>query len=306
MRFLMTDPSHFSVSYQINPWMKPDSWTSESFQAASKGARALRNAIVATGAVVEMVPAVEGLPDLVFPANAAVVLDGKVLLSRFLCSERQGEEAVFRAAFEALRARGIVNEVVELPADVMQEGAGDAIWDIDRGFFWVGYGQRSTQNSVAVIEKTFGEPVVALELASPKFYHLDTCFCPLSGRKVLFYPPAFTAEGLATIHARVSVVDRIEATDDEAAAFCVNAVNIGRTIIMAEAPESLHRKLKAQGYILSEVDLAAFILSGGASYCMTLRLDRTSLPQPPVAWPQHDLQIRGDIGTTHTVACQGD
>lgn len=279
MRFLMTDPSHFNVSYRINPWMKPDSWTSESVQAASQGSRALRNAIISTGAVVETVPAVEGLPDLVFPANAAVVLDSKVLLARFLCAERQGEEAVFRTAFEALRARGIVNEVVELPADVTQEGAGDAIWDIDRGFFWVGYGQRSTQSSIAVIEETFGEPAVALELSSPKFYHLDTCFCPLSGGKVLFYPPAFTAEGLASIYARVSIADRIEATDEEAAAFCVNAVNIGRTIIMARASESLRRKLRAQGYTLSEVDLAPFILSGGASYCMTLRLDRTSRPQ---------------------------
>jgi N-dimethylarginine dimethylaminohydrolase len=215
----------------------------------------------------------------VFPANAAVVLDGKVLVARFLCAERQGEEAVFRAAFEGLRARGIVNEVVELPQGVLQEGAGDAIWDIDRDFFWVGYGQRSTQSSIAVIETTFGQPTVALELASPRFYHLDTCFCPLSGGKVLYYPPAFTVEALATIRANVAPEDRIEATPDEAGAFCVNAVNIGRTIIMAKAPESLRIKVAAHGYTLREVDLAPFILSGGGAYCMTLRLDRTSRPQ---------------------------
>jgi N-dimethylarginine dimethylaminohydrolase len=279
MRFLMTDPRHFNVSYQINPWMEPAAWTAEAAEAASQGARDLRDAITATGAVVETVPAVEGLPDLVFPANAAVVLDGKVLVARFLCAERQGEEAVFRAAFEGLRARGIVNEVVELPQGVLQEGAGDAIWDIDRDFFWVGYGQRSTQSSIAVIETTFGQPTVALELASPRFYHLDTCFCPLSGGKVLYYPPAFTVEALATIRANVAPEDRIEATPDEAGAFCVNAVNIGRTIIMAKAPESLRIKVAAHGYTLREVDLAPFILSGGGAYCMTLRLDRTSRPQ---------------------------
>ncbi|MDB5735001.1 MAG: amidinotransferase [Alphaproteobacteria bacterium] len=279
MRFLMTDPRHFNVSYQINPWMEPAAWTAEAAEAASQGSRALRDAIAATGAVVETVPAVEGLPDLVFPANAAIVLDGKVLVARFLCAERQGEEAVFRAAFEGLRARGIVKEVVELPQGVLQEGAGDAIWDIDRGFFWVGYGQRSTQSSIAVIESTFGQATVALELASPRFYHLDTCFCPLSGGKVLYYPPAFTPEALAAIRARVMPQDRIEATDEEAGAFCVNAVNIGRTIIMAKAPESLRLKLADHGYTLREVDLAPFILSGGGAYCMTLRLDRTAQAQ---------------------------
>ena len=277
MRFLMTDPRHFNVSYQINPWMEPAAWTDEAARAAAAGSQALRDAITATGAEVETVPAVEGLPDLVVPANTAVVLDRKVLVARFLCAERQGEEAVFRTAFEALRARGIVNEVIALPEGVLQEGAGDAIWDADRGFFWVGYGQRSTQSSIAAIEDTFGKPTVALQLASPRFYHLDTCFCPLSGGKLLYYPPAFTAEALAAIHAHVAPQDRIEATDEEAGAFCVNAVNIGRTIIMARAPQSLHRKLAGHGYVLREVDLAPFILSGGGAYCMTLRLDRSSM-----------------------------
>ena len=71
---------------------------------------------------------------------------------------------------------------------------------------------------------------------------------------------------------------RIEATAEEAAAFCVNAVNIDSKVIMAKAPESLRRTLRSRGYSLTEVDLAPFILSGGASYCMTLRLDRTSVP----------------------------
>ena len=67
--------------------------------------------------------------------------------------------------------------------------------------------------------------------------------------------------------------------DEEAAAFCVNAVNLDARVIMARAPDSLREKLKARGYSLTEVDLAPFILSGGAAYCMTLRLDRRSVPE---------------------------
>jgi N-dimethylarginine dimethylaminohydrolase len=95
---------------------------------------------------------------------------------------------------------------------------------------------------------------------------------------VMYYPPAFAEEGLAAIRERVAPEQRIEATDEEAEAFCVNAVNIGRKVIMARAPASLRAKLALRGYEVVELDLTPFMLSGGAAYCMTLRLDRTSAP----------------------------
>jgi N-dimethylarginine dimethylaminohydrolase len=277
--FLMTDTRHFGVTYQINPWMRPDAWQADPAAlaaAAVESAARLRAALEQAGGRVETVPAVERLPDLVFPANAAVVLNGRALVARFRHPERQGEEAVFRAVFLDLKERGLLSEVIELPDGVLQEGAGDCIWDADRSFFWVGYGQRSTVNSLPVIEEVFGQRIVGLELATDRFYHLDTCFCPLAGGKVLYYPPAFTAEALATIRAHVRPEDRIEATDEDAGAFCVNAVNIDRHIVMAKAPEALRARLRALGYSVTEVDLAPFILSGGGAYCMTLRLDRRS------------------------------
>src|SRR4051812_20834216 len=190
--FLMTDPSWFDVCYQINPWMQPTAWSPKSLEAAKAASAALKAALRSAGAQVETVGAVRGLPDLVFPANAAIVLDGRALLARFRHPERQGEEAVFRSAFMALRARGVISEVIDLPQEVFQEGAGDAIWDAGRRLFWVGYGPRSSKASVAAIARTFGQEVAPLELASDRFYHLDTCFCPLSGGQVLFYPDAFT------------------------------------------------------------------------------------------------------------------
>lgn len=277
--FLMTEPSHFGVVYQINPWMRPEAWRADraaGLTAANKGSSALQDALVAAGGQVETIAAVAGLPDLVFPANAAIILDGRALPARFRHPERQGEEVIFHAAFQSLQKRGLITEIAELPGCVIQEGAGDCIWDSDRALFWAGYGQRSTANSISAIEQAFGQRVVPLELASARFYHLDTCFCPLAGGKVLFYPSAFTPDAIAAIHAQVGPEDRIEATDEDAAAFCVNAVNVGRHIIMAKAPESLRARLTGLGYNLSEIDLAPFILSGGGAYCMTLRLDRRS------------------------------
>lgn len=276
--FLMTDPGCFDVSYRINPWMDPGAWTPAQAAVAGQASAQLRAALAALGAEVETVGAVRGLPDLVFPANAAVVLDGRAVLARFRHPERQGEEAVFRAAFQRLKARGLIQEIVDLPEGLFHEGAGDAIWDADRQLFWCGHGPRSSRGAIRTIREAFGQETVALELASERFYHLDTCFCPLAGGQVLYYPPAFTPEAQATIRERIPDDQRIEATAEDAAAFCVNAVNLGRHIVMARAPAALRDRLEARGYVLTEVDLSPFILSGGAAYCMTLRLDRASVP----------------------------
>jgi N-dimethylarginine dimethylaminohydrolase len=273
-RILMTDPAHFDVSYQINPWMRPGEWGLDAEghkRSARRSWDGLALALKLAGASVEVIPGERGWPDMVFPANAAVVLDGKALLARFRCAERQGEEPAFRAA---LRRLGL--EVVRLPEGTVHEGAGDGIWDERRRLFWTGWGQRSDRGAAQVIEEVFGRETVALELASPRFYHLDTCFRPLSGGEVLYYPPAFTERALAKIRDRIVPELRLEADDEDAAAFCVNAVNLGRTIVMAEAPQRLAARLAERGYDVREVDLAPFILSGGAAFCMTLRLDHLS------------------------------
>jgi N-dimethylarginine dimethylaminohydrolase len=283
---LMTDPGHYEVSYQINPWMRPQAWAecaAERAQSARGASASLCAALQGAGAQVEILAGKPGLPDMVFPANAAVVLDGTALMARFRHPERQGEEAPFRAAFEALRLRRLIDEVVTLPAGLFQEGAGDAIWDARRQLFWTGWGPRSSRAAGAVIEDVFGQEVVALELATERFYHLDTCFCPLSGGEALYFPPAFTDEGLAAIAAWTDPDQRIEAEPDEAAAFCVNAVCLDRTVIMAKAPARLKAILAERGYRVVEIDLAPFILSGGAAFCMTLRLDHAAARARPFA-----------------------
>lgn len=276
----MTDPDQFEVSYQINPWMKPDAWRNdpEAQRAAAKRASAeLASKLSSLGAEIETIAPVSGLPDLVFPANAAIVIDRRVLLARFRHSERRGEEAVFRAAFESLRQRGLLDSIFEFPSDVFQEGAGDCIWDADRSHFWVGHGPRSSWASMSTIEGVFGQEAVPLELTSEYFYHLDTCFCVLTGGYVLYYPAALSEASLNEVHRRVPENLRIEADSIEAMSFCVNAVSIGENVVMAKAPDTLRSKLESRGFAISEIDLAPFILSGGASYCMTLRLDLQSV-----------------------------
>jgi len=276
---LVVDPAHFDVSYVINPWMNPAEWQADPAahqRAARASFEALRAALEGAGADLHVVPGVPGLPDMVFPANAAVVLDGRAIVARFACAERQGEEAAYMAALKPYLDSGVLRELAIFPEGCFQEGAGDAIWDATRQFFWAGHGQRSVAAAIPELERFFGRRVVPLELASPRFYHLDTCFCPLSGGEVLFYPPAFTPDSLARIHEHVAPAQRLQASAEDAAAFCVNAVCLGRTVVMARAAPHVHDMLRAHGYTVADVDLSPFILSGGGAYCMTLRLDRAS------------------------------
>jgi N-dimethylarginine dimethylaminohydrolase len=220
---------------------------------------------------------------MVFPANAAVVLDGTALMARFRHPERRGEEAEFLRAFQDLQSRGLIDRIVSLPAGLRHEGAGDALWDASRGLFWVGHGPRSDAGAAAVVAEVFGKPVQLLTLASERFYHLDTCFCPLSGGEILYYPPAFDARGQSAIRSQAAATDLIVASDEDAARLCVNAVCIGKTVIMAKASQRLKGVLGERGYRVVEVDLAPFLLSGGSAFCMTLRLDLKSQAAPSTA-----------------------
>lgn len=278
---LLVDPAHFNVSYVINPWMHPEEWAADPtghLRAARASFEALCAALRAAGADLDIIAGVPGQPDMVFPANAAVVLDGRALVARFACPERQGEEQPYFDALHGYIPRGILADVQYFPEGCFQEGAGDAIWDVNRQFFWAGHGQRSVRAAIAVLESYFAKPVVPLELATPRFYHLDTCFCPLSDGEVLFFPAAFTPDSLAQIYEHVPAQQRLEATESDAAAFCVNAVCLDRTVIMARAPDHVRHMLQERGYRVVDIDLDNFILSGGGAYCMTLRLDRSSAP----------------------------
>ncbi|ABC24261.1 amidinotransferase [Rhodospirillum rubrum F11] len=276
-RILMTRPDHYGVTYAINPWMTPESWAGNQTVALAEAAtqwQALADALGAVGFALEILPGQPGLPDMVFPANAAIVFDGIALVARFRHPERQGEEAHFHAAFEALRQRGLLSAVHSLPEGVFQEGAGDCLWDASRQLFFAAHGPRSSRASIEVIAETFGQEIVRLELVDPRFYHLDTCFCVLPGGEVLTFTPALSTASLERLRAVVAPEMLIEADFAAASAFSINAVAHGREVVMANPPASLRALLEERGYHVHGLELGRFMQSGGGSYCMTLRLDR--------------------------------
>jgi len=279
-RFLMCRPEHFAVNYAINPWMDPQSWARDAnAHAAAAGEwAALHRKLIELGGAIEHVPPAPGLPDLVFTANAAVVLDRRVLLARFRHGERAREEPHFEAAFRALQARGLVDCVRKLPKDIVLEGAGDCVWDATRGLFWMGYGPRSDARARRVVEDTYGREVIALELADERFYHMDTALAPLPGGEVMYLPEAFTAAGLAAIDSRVAPQQRIEIGIEDGCRLAANAVCLDHTLVVSGCSARLRAELEDRGYKVITTPLPSFLRSGGSAFCLTLRLDRQSVP----------------------------
>ena len=278
-RFLMCRPRHFAVSYRINPWMDPVAWADSGEAltlAAEREWSAYHRVLKANGALIELLPPQPELPDLVFTANAAIVLDRRVLLARFRHPERRREEPHFAAAFRALQARGLIDTVAELPPGLALEGAGDCIWDATRGLFWMGCGPRSDAAAARAVEDYFGVRCIALELVNPSYYHLDTAFCALASGDIIHYASAFAPAGLARIREEVAPARRVEIDGADAALLAANAVCLGRTLVLSSCGEALRGKLEKRGYRVIETPLPAFLRSGGSACCLTLRLDHRS------------------------------
>jgi len=275
-RYLMCNPQHFAVTYTINPWMDPTAWAQSGaalHAIAGQQWDGLHRALIRHGASVEVLEPAPGLPDLVFTANAAVVLDGKALLARFRHPERQIEEPVFATGFRALAERGLIDEVIELPRGIALEGAGDCLWDRTRGLFWMGCGFRSDERAAQSVQSVFGVPCVPLKLNEASYYHLDTAMCALPCGGVIYYPGAFTPPALDVIHAHVVPADRIALSPEDAARFAANSVVVERNIVLSSCSAALRRTLEERGYHVIETPLDAFQRSGGSACCLTLRLD---------------------------------
>jgi N-dimethylarginine dimethylaminohydrolase len=273
-RVLMSAPDAFDVRYAINPWMEPDRWQPDAAalrRQAQAGWQALRAVYTELGAMVETMPSSAAQPDLVFTANAALVVDRRVLLARFRHPQRQGEERLGEDWFAQWRARGAVDSLHHTPEGVVFEGAGDAIVDTDRGICWMGHGPRTDLRARDTLEQVARRPVLTLALVDPRFYHLDTCLCLLTGGELLAVRPAFSEAGWALLQA-VAGAQLIEVPLPDALQLAANAVCIGRTVVTGHCSPLLRERLAAHGYAVRVVPLEAFRRSGGGVRCLTLTL----------------------------------
>jgi lysine-ketoglutarate reductase/saccharopine dehydrogenase-like protein (TIGR00300 family) len=265
IRFLMCAPDHYDVDYVINPWMEGNIHKSSRDRAVEQWQKL--HHVLKDHAIVDLVKPQQGWPDMVFTANAGLLLGNNVVLSRFYHKERQGEEPYFKEWFES---QGYT--VYELPKDLPFEGAGDALLDREGRWLWAGYGFRSELDSHPYLAKWLDIEVLSLRLIDERFYHLDTCFCPLAGGYLLYYPPAFDSYSNRLIEMRVPAEKRMAISEADAVNFACNAVNVDSIVVMNKASDSLKQRLADAGFEVIETALTEFLKAGGAAKCLTLRV----------------------------------
>jgi N-dimethylarginine dimethylaminohydrolase len=256
-RFLMCRPTYFAVEYAINPWMDPTAPV-DTGRAIDQWEK-LRQVYLDLGHTVDEIDPLPGLPDMVFAANGAAVVDGRVLAVQFRDPQRADEAPAYRSWFE--RAGFEVHE----PKHV-NEGEGDIL--LAGGFLLAGTGFRTAHAAHAHLQEVFGRPVITLQLVDPRFYHLDTALCVLDDRTVAYLPDAFSPGSQAVL--RRLFPDAILASPADAEVLGLNAVSDGRNVVLPAQATGLAATLRDRGYEPVGVDLSELRKAGGGPKCCTL------------------------------------
>jgi N-dimethylarginine dimethylaminohydrolase len=256
----MVRPAYFDVEYSINPWMDPQKPTFTEVAVAQW--EWLRDLYLDLGHRVDLLEPRDGLPDMVFAANGATVVNGKVLVARFRHTQRCAESDAYLDWFVQRGYREVRQ------AQWINEGEGDYLVAGSRVL--AGCGFRTNTRAHSEFQEFFGVPVVGLTLVDPRYYHLDTALAVLDDHTVMYYPAAFAAESRRVL--RELYPDAITASDEDAVAFGLNAVSDGLHVVLPEAATGLSAQLRERGYEPIGVELSELLKAGGSVKCCTLEL----------------------------------
>ncbi len=264
MKLLMCSPEFYGIEYEINPWMDLD--IEADLAIARRQWDGLYNVLTKDMKVcVELITPMEGSPDMVFTANGGLISGSQFVSANFRYKERKREENYFLEWFKSCGY-----SVVKLPGNIVFEGEGDMLSAGDT--FFAGYRFRSDIVSHEWISRKLGVEVLSLELINPRFYHLDTCFCPLPGGEIVYYPGAFDSYAVSVIEDRFDQPKQIKVNKREAGLFACNAVPFEDMVVVNAGCDELKKELERHGYKVFQTELSEFIKSGGSAKCLTLRI----------------------------------
>ncbi len=258
---LMCAPDFFDIEYEINPWMHTSNGVNHA-EAKAQWQYLYKIYTEKLGWDVKLIDPVPRLPDMVFTANGALVYKDKVALPHFRQPDRQPETPKFDAWFRSAGYKELFTPKYNF------EGEGDALFWND--ILFAGYPWRTDKPSHAELADFFGVKVVGLQLIDARFYHLDTALTIVSTDTVALYPKAFTDESLAKV--REIVPNVIEASDEDAEAYGLNAMSDGKNIVIPEGAKSLIQRYQNSGFTVHLASISEFQKSGGGVKCLTLEL----------------------------------
>jgi len=266
--FLMCPPEHFAVEYVINPWM--DTHTPVDRDRAVRQWQGLVDRYRGLGHTVDELTPEPGLPDMVYTANGATVVDGHVLVAKFSVSQREAEEHL-HAQWHRDHAAALGWREV---ADPIWTNEGEGDFAAVGSMVLAGYGFRTDPRAHGELAELTGRPVIGLHLVDPWFYHLDTALAVLDDDPdhpdIAWYPDAFSPGSRSIINSlfpEALVVER-----DDARVLGLNMVSDGHHVLHAAAATGLAGPLRQRGYEPIPVELDELLKGGGSLKCCTQTL----------------------------------
>jgi N-dimethylarginine dimethylaminohydrolase len=272
-RYLMCRPDYFTVSYSINPWMRPQVPTDTALAVSQW--ESLYDTYLRLGHEVQLIDPIEGLPDMVYTANGGFVIGNVAYGASFAYPQRQPEGPAFMNWF---RTQGF--EVAE--PEHVNEGEGDFLLVGD--IVLAGTGFRTSVESHEEVQQVFDREVITLNLVNPNFYHLDTAVSvldPLVGPtagtgtaqpNIAYLPSAFDEASRAILQSRYP--DAILVSEEDSSVLGLNSISDGLNVVISSRATGFERQLREHGYNPIGVDLSELLLGGGGVKCCTLELRR--------------------------------
>jgi N-dimethylarginine dimethylaminohydrolase len=259
----MCPPTYFDVVYSINPWMDPSGQVDR--RLAIRQWSGLVEAYRSTGHRVDLLQPLPGMPDMVFAANGATVVDGHTLPAKFANEQRAAEVGVHA---EWHRRNGILYGGGDLPRpNAVNEAEGD--FAVLSRRILAGYGFRTSLQAHRELAILTGREVISLELIDPRWFHLDLALSVLDDERdhIAYYPEAFSLpsrELLAELFP-----DALIANQHDAYAFGLNAVSDGLHVFIPAGARQLRENLAVAGYWPISIDLSELTKGGGSVKCCT-------------------------------------
>lgn len=259
-KWLLCRPTYFDVLYEINPWMHIDMRPDKA--AALQQWEGLRKHFDQHSIPYELLPEQPEVPDLVFTANGALVKGKKAVIASFKFPQRQKEEPFFEQWF-----RDNKYEIFKIDTGWF-EGEGDALFIGET--LCAGYGTRSTPETYRKVAEYLNiTKVILCEMIDPYFYHLDTCFAPISDNQALIYAEALSE---ASIKELTNNMELIYVNKEEALRFACNAVVHNKIVIIPSGCPVTTKELQKRNFTVVETEMTQFMKAGGAAKCCSLRV----------------------------------
>lgn len=269
---LFSQPNHFSIDYEINPYMESDTDIGDFRSNWIDVVRECRKTVdrlhtVDYDTYEEMSTETSRLPDIVFSANHGILTENgdSFIVSNMDTSQRQDEPGYFEKW-----ATEYGYNIKRIPDSISFEGSGDAKWHPQKKLLWVGYGPRTDESAVKEIDKRVDAKVISLELISERFYHLDVCFTALSKTSAIVIPQGLSDKS----YNRVKNIfdDVLHVPDEDINSMGGNCARMPNgDIIIDKDNNKTADLLKKEGFRVRMVDTSEFKKSGGSVDCLFLR-----------------------------------